>query len=350
MKTKVAVNIDTVEFIVKGPRGCFSVPGATTARVINADGEVLNSYENRTAISGQFGAHNINVRALHSGEHLQVHGSPYAWLYGQNVYTSSDMKTGVISALKKVCEEFGIKPTADQKRAWLAGDVGLDRVDLAVNFRFASEAECMNMLRQIRRQLEEQRGSTKTDSSTVYWTPRDGKEYSICFYAKGPQMRRQKRFNHLPGKDKLLEECSFILRVEVRLRAEALRKLNLEKVSMWNEDSAQRAFATYMRRLRLLSVTSGPVTAKELDDLPHRRLRPVLALHKAGCALDQVYSRSSLQRHRADFRKQGIDLRCPSQPTGTVIPLSKVLSPSRAIKCPPAWMQEGGLVPANTAC
>ncbi len=350
MNKKAAVNIDTVEFSVNGPRDCFSIPGATTARVISAEGEVLDSYQNRTAVPGQFGAHKFNVRTMHSGEQLQVHGSPYACLYGQNVFTSSDLKKGIIYALKKVCTEFGIKPTKDQKRAWLAGDIDLNRVDLAVNFRFASEEECMAMLRQIRRQLQEQGGSTKTNGSTVYWIPRDGKEYSIAFYAKGPQMRRLKRFNKLPGKDKFLEECSFILRVEVRLRAEALRKLNLEKVHMWNEDSAQRAFAVYMRRLRLLSVTSGPVTAKELDDLPHRRLRPVLALHKAGCALDQVYSRSSLQRHRADFRKLGIDLRCPNQPAGTVIPLTKALSPSRAIKSPPNWMLEKRLVPPKTSC
>lgn len=345
MKFRVAVNIDSVEFSVNGERGAFTIPGATRANLISSDGEILNSYQNRTPVPGKFRAHNLNVRTLRSGEELEVHGSPYAYSYGQNLYTSSDMKTGVLHALKQVCKAFAIKPTKEQVKGWLAGDIDLLRVDLAVNFRFASEAACLAVLRQIRRQLEEQGGSTKTSGTTVYWTPKDGKEYSISFYAKGPQMRRLRRYETLPGKDKLLEECRCILRVEVRLRADALRKLKLEKVSAWREGSAQKAFGTYMRRLRLLSISSGPVTAQDLDDLPHRRLRPVLALHKAGCELEQIFSQSTLQRHRADFRKLGIDLKCPNQPAGTAIQLNKILSPKRAIRGAPAWMRQKGLVP-----
>ena len=229
------------------------------------------------------------------------------------------------------------------KKRWKAGEIDLERVDLAVNYRFSSEEECHDTLRQVRRQLEEQGGSTKTNGSSIYWTPKNGKEYSICFYAKGPQMRRQVSLKKLPWKEKYLNECASILRVEVRLRAPALRNLCLDRVSAWTADSAEMAFLTYFSRLRLLEVTSGPVTAEELNDLPNN-LRHVFALHKVGCNLETIYPEGTLRKHRASFRKLNIDLRCPNQEVPIVLPLYKVLTLKRAIQCAPEWMMEEGLV------
>jgi hypothetical protein len=343
MKTNVSVNIDTVEFSVSGERNTFNILKTTTSTIFNEDGEIIDSYQNRKAIDGKFGIHKLNARTLHSGAKLAIEGSPYAFKYGQNIYTSSEMKTGVINALKNVCTELGIETTKIQKQKWKAGEIDLNRVDLAVHFKLSSEEECLDVLRQVRRQLEEQGGSTKSNGSTVCWTPKDGKEYSISFYAKGPQMRMQTSLNKLPWKDKLLNECESILRVEVRLRALALRKLGLDKVSAWTADSAEVAFRTYFSRLRLLEVTSGPLTAEELKDLPNN-LRHVYALHKAGYNLKLIYPEGTLRKHLASFRKLKIDLKCPNQEAPIVLSLYKFLSPKRTIQCAPAWMMEEGLV------
>lgn len=110
---------------------------------------------------------------------------------------------------------------------------------------------------------------------------------------------------------------------------------------------AQRAFAKYMKRLRIFSITSGAISDEELNSLPHRRLRPVLALHKHGCDLSMIYSESTLKRHLHDFRRLGIDLACPNQPTETTRSMTKVLSPKRAAGWAPLWMQKDGLAPAE---
>lgn len=344
MTTEYTVNIDTVKYSVDGMN--FHIPGATTAKVINDDGEILDSYQNRTPISGKFGSHTLQVRSKYSETQLEVEGSPYAYLYGQNVFTSSNLSKGCIKTLRQICKEFGFKPPLELSKRWINGDIDLKRVDIAVNFKMKSEAEVVSVLKQVRRQLEEQGGSTRTTGTTIYWVPRDGKEYSISFYAKGPQMRRLKRFKNLSHKGKLMKECEIILRVEIRLHANALRKLGLNKVSAWDEDSSQKAFIKYMSILQFLSVTSGAVNAKELAILPSR-LRPVLAVHKAGGNLALIFGKRTLQRHMVDFRKRGIDLRCPNQPTGTEIPLTKLLSPKRVITSAPAWMKEASLVPPD---
>lgn len=258
------------------------------------------------------------------------------------------MREVIARTLDKILDHFRIPTTAEQQHQWRSGDIQLHRVDLAVNFLLQSEAQCLAVLKQIKRQLVELYGSMKACGTSVYWTPRNGREYSIGFYAKGPQMRHQmKRYAKLHRKDKLLDTCRRILRVEIRLREPALAGLNLQTTGNWVARSAQKAFARYMRRLRIFSITSGPLTKKELDALPHRRLRPVLALHKAGEDLSFVYSQSTLRRHQRDFRKMGIDLKCPNQAKKTALPLTKILSPKRAIRNPPAWMKTEGLVPSR---
>jgi II/X family phage/plasmid replication protein len=342
----ITVNIDTVEFSVSGNENQFHIPNTTTARLISPEGEVLNSYQNRHSLEGTNGTHCLNVRTMRSGKTLHIEGSPYAFLYGQNVYTSPIMSNGVIAALKHVVKYYGLNATKEEIKFWKAGNIDLHRVDIAVNFHLTSETEVEKVLAQIKRKLINRRTTIRISQSSIYWTPKDGKEFSLCFYAKGQQIRGQKRYDALDKNktEKLHDECTTILRVELRLRRSTLCKLGLNQVKNWNENSAQLTFKSFMRKLRFLNVTSGPVTTEELQKLDSR-LRPVLALHKAGCNLAQVYHGRTLQRHIKDFKNLGIDLRCPNQEPEETISLTKVLAPSKAMKLPPQWMQDAELVP-----
>ena len=345
-KRNLLINIDTVNFSVNDDNeNTFTLPNTTKAMVVNKDGEILNVIGNRVPLSGEYGTHALQVRTKNFGKKLSVCGSPYAFMHGQNVYTSPDMQTAAIGALRRVCKALGIKTTEEQRQRWINGDITLERVDLAVNIKVESEAKAVDILRQIRRQLGEH-GSTYTNGTTVCWSPRSGKEYSICFYAKGPQMRKQMRFIGQPFREKLLKDSECIIRVELRLRASELRKLKLDQVSAWNDQTAEIIFRKYMSKLKFLNVTSGPVTKEELSRLPSR-LRPVWVLHKSGQDLSIIYLPRTLRRHKSDFRKLGFDLNCPNQAEGTVIPLTKVLAPSKVINSAPEWMIEEGMVPSK---
>jgi len=316
--------------------------------VTNADGEVLNILGNRVSLSGKDGIHNLHIRTKNFGKTLLISGSPFAFKYGQNVYTSSNMQAATIGSLKRVCKDFGMMPTPEQRQRWIEGDIHLERVDLAVNIKVGSEEEATDILRQIRLQLGEQQGSMRTSGTTVYWSPKNGKEYSIVFYAKGPQMRRQKRYFGQPFRDKLVSHCECIIRIELKLQARELRKLGLNKVSAWNDNTAEKVFRKYMhKKIKLFSVTSGPVTKEELVELPSQ-LRAVLALHKSGIELSTIYPKRTLQRHMSNMRElHGIDLKCPNQAKGTVVPLKTALSPRKVINSAPKWMRDKKLAPAN---
>lgn len=339
---KIQVHIDTVELGIEGME--FDLPEAVNVSVADDEGTIFERYQNRKPIEGAHGVHRAHVRTLHSGKQLFIEGSPFAVAYGQNLYTSDDLNAACLSIIKHVCREQGFKTTPELRERWTSGDIDLSRVDLAVNFRLGSEDEVKNVVRQVARQLMERGWPMKIVGSTVYWIPRSGKEFMLAFYVKGAHMRSLKNIKKLENFKELLEDAETILRIELRLRASVLRELGLEKVRAWTKDTPQEVFKTYMKRLELLMITSGDLEDEELAALPSR-LRPVLAVHKAGVDLERVYGKRSLQRHRKDFKLLGLDLHCPNQPAGTTVPLPKLLSPKKVINDPPEWLKKAALCP-----
>lgn len=343
-KVSISVNVDTVDFYIKGK---FSNLGASVVTAKRVGNQVIDEYGNRVCMKGKYGAHSIHVRTMNSGSRLLFQGSPYAFRYGQNLYTSSDLLRGCRIVIRHAIRKFGIEHTADQLQRWNDGDVYLKRVDLAVNFQAASEMEGCEVLHQVGRQLYESGRSMSRYGSTVYLKPRDGKEYQMVFYAKGPQVRGLQRYKDLPGKQQLLDHCEGVFRIELRLLASELKKLGLEKASDWESDTAEKVFRKYMAtKLKLLTVTSGPLANEDLSGLDDR-MRPVLALHKTGGYSSSVYSERTRQRHLSYFRQRGIDLNCPNQPVESITSLTKYLSPKKVINTAPQWMKDMGLVPIS---
>lgn len=343
-REKLLVNVDTIEFWISGMD--FGNPSSSEVTLLDkTTGVIRDRYGNREFMVGKNGIHRMSVRMMNSGKKLCFSGSPFACVRGQNIFTSADVIKGCAIAIKRAMRVFKIAPPKEVWEKWMEGDINLTRVDLAVNFRMDSEAEVLEVLQQISRQLISRYGTVNKSGTSVCWGPKGGKEYSINFYAKGPQLRRSERYRNHPNRDRLIGEAENILRMEVRLRSAKLGRL--KKASAWGIDTAEKKFRQYKAHLKFLSVTSGVVSDEELDELPSR-LRPVIALHKSGANLESIYSKRSLQRHRAAFRDRGIDLRCPNQAETAITELRRYLSVKKAINKPPKWMVDAKLVPTDT--
>lgn len=342
--SSIFINIDSCVGEIRGENNDFKLQYASHYERFDPDGVRVEVSQNRVFLPGKNGNHRLAVSTKRNGASLIFEGSPFAFFSGQNLYTGDDLKSIMSQVVDELFKSFRFQLSPEKKLKYLSGEVALQRVDLAGNFLLGSDRRCLNVLNQIRRQLEAKHGTTKTSGTSVYWTPKNGKEYSIGFYAKGPQMkRRQGKFQSETGR-LLLKESEGVLRVEVRLQQATLRKMHLDFVKNWAPETPRKVFAKFMRHLGFLNLVSGPVTRKELLALPLRRLRPVYALHKCGVDLKDVYSRSTIQRHIADFRKLNIDLKCASLSEPQVIKLTKVLSPKRLLTRPPGWMAKAQLI------
>lgn len=342
--SKLNVSVDTVEFTISG--GNFDIPGANRVVVYDRNNNESCTYGNRIRLHGKFGSHAMHVRVLDSGSELFFEGSPYAARYGQNIFSTSNVLRACNIAIKRAVHVFGINPESKIMDGWLSGEAVLKRVDLAVNFRLESKQVIKDVLKQVRRQLVEQYGPTRSNASTVYWAPKGGKQYSIVLYDKEAQVKHSTKKKANKYSEKLVDECLNVLRIEVRLRAGELKKLGLEWAGSWTEGKAEEVFRQYLAMLKLFSVTSGPLDDDELNRLP-ARMRPVLALHKLGGHdfHEKIYSGRTCQRHRDFFRGLGIDLRCPNQAEGTIISLDDYLSQANIIMATPDWMIAEGIAP-----
>jgi len=354
MKNYSIVRIDTVKFSLQGDEGMFNVPETTMVNVMSPHGEILDSFQNRKRLVGRYGTHSLHLRALHKGRELVVEGSPYAYRYGQNLYTSNDLQAAIRNVLPDVLERCTAQPSAVEIERWIAGDVVLTRLDLYVNFPCPKGIPPKRFIDQIKRQLIERGVGIRTHGSTFSWAPDKGRKYEIVFYAKGPQMRTKRSLEGFPERNRLMCSAENIVRIELRLSGEMLRELkellnlksDLDKVSSWTPQMPRRVFGYFMKKLDIVNVTAGPVTDQELAALNHR-LRPVLALHKAGYDLHQIYSRATVRRHLKAFRHMGIDLRCPNQPKNEALPLLELLKPKMAVRRAPAWMRKKGYAPSD---
>ncbi|MBT9520012.1 MAG: hypothetical protein IV101_03880 [Dechloromonas sp.] len=326
---------------------CFQLPDTTVVNVISPDGEILDTFQNRMSVEGRYGVHSLQLRALHKGRELSVEGSPYAYLYGQNLYTSNDLLAALRELLPQVLDQCVTSPADADVQRWMSGDISLARVDLYVNFPCPEGVTAKRFIRQIARQLIERGVATRTFGNTFVWSPDRGRKYEIVFYAKGPQMRAKRSLKHFPERSRLLREAENIVRVELCLQVEMLRQLGLNNASDWTQETPRKIFGKFMRKLGIVNVTAGSLSNQELVALPSDRLKPVLALHKAGYDLRQIYSPATVQRHLHAFRNLGIDLRCPNQLESEVLPLLKLLSPKRAVRGAPKWMRSNGYAPAD---
>jgi hypothetical protein len=345
---KFSINVDTIEFRVQKVKA--DIADVEKMMVTSSAGEVRFTRTNRKGIEGRYGRHALNVRfrqlpgAL-DGE-LSIEGSPYAYSYGQNVFTFSSVQRACFGTLQSLSRKLKFDVSDDTYEQWQDGEIELDRVDLAVNFRLESEEQVYAAIKQLKRQIIEQDCQSNFHTRWVSWSPRNGKHYNVAAYAKGSQMRVKRAGKVDALYDKLVDECACILRVELRLRGEELRKLNLHLAKGWTAARAREVFKTYFSRLPLLEVMSGPLRTSDLDNIP-KAARAYYALQSLGVSSDymrRVCSDRTISRYRTSLRQAGIDPNCPGNPV-PALSLAHLLR-GRAMRTP-LWLIEASLAPTT---
>lgn len=312
------MNIDTVKFIIDDitNNGMSLKFDTTTHMDIRLPGkdEIVKTMSNRRTFEGVLSNHNIAVRHEPQKDALHIEGSLYGYLFGQNVYTSSNLRWLVLRTIAKLRKDLPFD--LHHKEDWIKGMVELIRVDIANNFRFLSDELVLKILRQLKLQMAVQDVDVSLKGTSVCWQPRNGTGYSIRFYGKGPQMAARKDVTDDDLK-KLVKECKGVLRIELRLNHSELKLLGLNRLDAWKKNTARKLFYKYFHRIPILNVTTGPFIKEDYDALP-KKIRHAFLLHKAGYDLRDLYSKGHYSRLRKEFKDLGLDSYCPNQKDSTV--------------------------------
>lgn len=342
---KFRVNIDTVEFSVSDVK--INVEEINQIMVLKPDGEAISLITNRKAIRGGFKRHPLQIRyrKKRNGDSetgmLSAEGSVFGFKYGQNVFTSGNLRAGCLYALRRINRQIDLNASPETWGKWEAGEILLGRVDLAVNFDLGSESVVRAVADRMAHQLIGKGTASRHHTGSVCLAPRDFKEYSVAAYAKGAEMKLARRkATSDQNYDRLVGECGNLLRVEIRLRKRELARRRLSRVSDWTPEKARSVFREYASKLPMLDVVAtGPVSPKELSRLPPKLL-DVFVLHKMGADLTAIYAPRTLATYRRRFAELGIDIKCPSLENA---PRNASLS-FRPAKTP-RWLIEAGMAP-----
>lgn len=329
-----SINFDTVIFEI--PEVKIELEKTTYLHVIANGDELVKRISNRKHIDGSKKKHRVSIRSNEFKNALLISGALHGFLYGQNVFTTSNLRRLCFETIREIRKKIHFYVSDIAREKWLAGDINILRIDVAKNFKFKSDEEALEILKQIRIQLASQNFVTKMNMTSAQWAPQNGAKYSVVFYAKGPQLERITKENEKEMM-RLVDECDGVIRVEVRLLHGELKKLNLDKLSAWNFDTPEYIFNKYFSRVPLLNVTSDLITKDELDKFP-KYMRTAMALHKAGIDLSLLYASGHVKRIRGYFRKEGIDFRCKSQKKTSVL-LKDLFVDSRKMKIP-KWLKK----------
>lgn len=272
---------------------------------------------------------------------FEIDGNPAKFLNGHNLFGSADAVQLARDTVAKIAGALELPPIpADYD----PGEGTVSRIDLTASWLVDRESDVIPFLDAMRETVFcPYRGkgvNASADPGTLYYgyasKGKRAKNWQLKLYAKGRELAKRplpdKCYN-IPG---LLDEVNRTVRVELTLRTQELKRLGLQRVKDWNEETCARVWRDYVNKLDFTEATM----ANAMDFAGHLKARHLdaLASWEAGNDLRVGRSDATFYRLRAELRQLcGVDIGNPV-PKSNVIPLRRVIEAKPALK--PHWADD----------
>lgn len=315
---------------------CLHTTPITGGQVISIKptGEVEWLCSKRSTVVGSFST-GLQVRtATHTIDpctHVEISGNPVKFFQGHNLWGTDDLHALTLATIHRIVDTLGMAPTAEDRGAWLAGDVQITRVDCTESFHLRSLAEVLAWLRAAEQtsHLAHRGRGQLVKGSTLYFG-KNSRRWSLKLYAKGQEVRAK---GH--GQDSVLDLPSAMewadrtLRAELTLRSMGLKRLGFDRVRDWIPvDGVPFAVTEQLLRERLGAMTMTTTSHLSADVVESLRptLRAVVAAWEAGHDLRAMFSKSGFYKFRAELLPHGLDIATlVPREVSNVVPLYRVL-------------------------
>jgi II/X family phage/plasmid replication protein len=301
---------------------------------VSPEGEVKWQVAKRTTVAGSHST-GLQLRtATHTADqctHIELSGNPVKFFQGHNLWGTDDLPSLVVATIERVAELLGAAVHADDRAAWLAGDIQLTRVDCTESFHLRNAAEVLAWLRAAEQTAHlAHRGRGQLCKGSTLYFGKNSRRWSLKLYAKGQEIKAK---GH--GQDSVLSLPSAVewanrtLRAELTLRSMELKRLGYDFVRNWLPvDGVPLPVTGELLRERLGNMTM--TTTSHLSPAVLESLRPSLraavAAWEAGHDLRAIYSKSGFYKFRSELLKHGVDIATvmPKE-VSNVVPLHRVL-------------------------
>ena len=318
--------IDWVDFVAPLAHevGTSSPFYAGEVMATTATGELDWGIYKRMALEGSHSA-KIQIRsaAMDDGRQaVRVSGNLVKWFQGHNIFGTDDLAGLVLETLSRVCIEGGITATPDEIQAWKAGDIELMRVDVTQSTDFGTLPRVFNALRSLDATANLKfRGRGQFNGHSLLFG-KGSRHWSLTLYSKGAEIEKHK-LPHSLAETSLTAHAQGLLRMECRLLSMHLKRLNLDKLSSWGDNTASEVHQKHLEQLSISDTTMlEPASLEQLKP----QLRAAYQLWKDGHDLRGMFSRPTFYRYRTQLLALGVDISVrQDREESNVVPIGVVL-------------------------
>lgn len=232
---------------------------------VNPDGDSFLDRRNAVRVAGPFGA---TISVCSAGKtaphtHLEIAGSPLKFLQGHNLFGPCDLFGLLTATAHEVTERLGLSPTADDLKAWQAGEYELKQVDCTAMFGLGNRETVDEALGIVKTGKHRFLRSKYEFPNSVYFGG-NSSHLTVKIYGKGEESERSKHglLPDLPHREELLAWADDKLRFEVSVKA--------RKLGEWKAASAR--YWTPQRVMAVVDEQIGNIRVNPQQELFSRQL------------------------------------------------------------------------------
>lgn len=292
--------------------------------------KIRGSFESSALVRSQ-GALDSNGNATE----LYIDVNPSKFLQGHNIFGSScaiDLLSAVVSSITSslgFCSSF-----CDISRS------KVHRIDITHSFAFDTLVDVHQYISSLGLKTHSRMGRPVMRGHTVYFG-KHSRRWSFKAYAKGDEIKKHKLPDNIPCRDLLITEAQNLVRCELTLRSQELKRAGYEKISDFTKEALQHLYVSYLERIDMTKNLKLPT---DVIQSLKRAYRGTYFIWQNGICPRSMMSEPTFYRHRSYLMRYGVDIAIPLETdhTADVIPLKRLITGKpHAI---PDWAYENGLV------
>lgn len=297
---------------------------------LNEYGEITGEREKGKSFEGS--ATNTIYIASNSSDELFLHGNPAKFLQGHNLYGIDNAYRLVELFLYYFYDNNLINFNIFDVRDGLH-NAEIVRIDINYSFSLNSNDDVDLFLDALHYKAKTRHGKATRKGDTVY-LGKHSKRWSLKFYNKLAELKTAKEAKKLYDNltveqvSLIYKEAKTLLRAELTLRGLELKKLGLEQLIKWsNETMSKTIFNDYLKKLQLKEQVL--LSDDKLSQLP-MSVRTTYSIWSQGLSLipNVNIAESTFYRHRRILLNFGINIsltRDKNTKSSNVIPLIRYL-------------------------
>ena len=297
---------------------------------VDENGETEWMTKKRQKVEGSYSS-SIQIKTDDINQ-VWISGNPAKFLQGHNIFGSNDVLGLNYAFFQRVAQKLNITPSTIDLKSWKEGEYEIKRIDLTTSFALRNQQDVQAWLRAATANARGKHQNISAYNSETVYLGQHSRRITMKVYNKYAELQKHKLPLGLPLREKLLQYSENLLRLEVRLLSQELKRRLLNRAKMWgNIDIINEII-----RERIMTIRTNEkfrLTPNEISDLPPR-LVGIYRLWTNGDDLKNIYPSRTFYRYRSEMLKHGIDITVPQPKKAEVIPLIKYLTAEHVQEIP----------------